>query len=260
MYNYISLGITPDLLIKAMMSENEARMHYQKLIPMASNAKESDILHHIYADESNHFSKFRMLYLMLTRREPVLPSTKKPMAFQTYIEGVEQALSDEIESYEFYRNIYLSTRHPGVRDIFLEAFTDENEHSTNLNYIYSRNKNLHNQDANSVHRIEAEPTRMSDEKSYPTKHNNSYCPVYDNTHKPNCCNPSTHFFEENNCESQNLKNSQHTESTDKHKHCKKCNYDKWNYEGYCPAYMHEHMHGHGHRSIHEYMQKYEKDM
>ena len=140
MYSYMTYNVTPAQLIKAMKGEAEARKYYKRLMGMAPNEKEEDIIEHFYEDETKHLSKFRMLFEMITGKEPELGNVKPP-EFDGYLEGVEQALLDELEAYEFYRDIYLSSNNPIVRDTFFEALTDENEHAAHLNYLYTKNRN-----------------------------------------------------------------------------------------------------------------------
>lgn len=140
MYSYMNYNVTPAQLIKAMRGEAEARKYYKKLMGMAPNEKEENIIDHFFEDETKHFSKFRMLFEMITGKEPEIGNAKTP-DFDNYLEGVEQAILDELEAYEFYRDIYLSGNNPIVRDIFFEALTDESEHAAHLNYLYTKNKN-----------------------------------------------------------------------------------------------------------------------
>lgn len=140
MYGYMSYNVTPAQLLKAMNGEASARKYYKKLAGMAPDEKEADIIEHFYEEETKHLSKFRMLFEMTTGKEPELTGVKQP-SFDNYLEGIEQAILDELEAYEFYRDIYLSSNNPMVREIFFEAFTDENEHAAHLNYLYTKNKN-----------------------------------------------------------------------------------------------------------------------
>lgn len=141
MYGYMTYNITPAQLLKAMKGEAEARKYYRRLMDEAPNEREADMIEHFFEDETKHFSKFRMLYEMITGKEPELANLESP-DIDGYLEGIEQAILDELEAYEFYRDIYLSNNNPIVRDIFLEAFTDENEHAAHLNYLYTKNKNI----------------------------------------------------------------------------------------------------------------------
>ncbi len=140
MYGYMTYNVTPAQLLKAMKGEAEARKYYKKLMDMSLDDREKDIIEHFIEDENKHLSKFRMVYEMTTGKEPVLGNLKTA-DFSSYIEGIEQAIEDELETYVFYRDIYLSNNNPIIRDIFLEAFTDENEHIARLNYLYTKNRN-----------------------------------------------------------------------------------------------------------------------
>lgn len=140
MYSYMTYNVTPAQLVKAMKNEAEAIKYYKKLMGMAPNEKEEELIEHFYEDETKHLSKFRMLFEMITGKEPELGSLKPP-DFESYLEGVEKAILDELKAYEFYRDIYISGNNPIVKDIFFEAMTDENEHAACLNYLYTKNKN-----------------------------------------------------------------------------------------------------------------------
>lgn len=134
----MSYGVTPQQLIEAMTGEAEARLYYEKLMQMAPNQQEADIIRHFFEDETKHFHNFSMLYRMITGTCPVLPPIAAP-TITNYVEGIEQAILDELEAYDFYRDIYLASSNHMVRNIFLEAFTDESEHATHLNYLYTKN-------------------------------------------------------------------------------------------------------------------------
>lgn len=136
--NMPSYGVSPEQLIRAMKGEAEARLFYERLIQMAPNLQEAEIIRHFLNDEIKHYRNFRMLYRRLTGNEPVLPPLNLS-TFTTYVEGVEQAILDELEAYEFYRDIYLCSWNHMVRNIFFEALTDENEHAAHLNYLYTKN-------------------------------------------------------------------------------------------------------------------------
>lgn len=138
MYGNMSYGVTPEQLIKAMKGEAEARLFYERLISMAPNLQEAEIIRHFLDDEINHYRNFRMLYRRVTGTEPVLPPLVPPL-FPNYVSGIEEAILDELEAYEFYRDLYLGSCNPMVRNIFFEALTDENEHAAHLNYLYTKN-------------------------------------------------------------------------------------------------------------------------
>lgn len=140
MYGHMIYNITPAQLLKAMRGEAETKKYYKRLADLAPSEREEDIIEHFIEDETKHLSKFKMLFEMITGKGPELTHIKQPV-FDDYLEGIEQAILNELEAYEFYRDIYLSNNNPIVRDIFFEAMTDENEHAAHLNYLYTKNKN-----------------------------------------------------------------------------------------------------------------------
>ena len=136
------LRVTPEELVNAMQGEAEDKLFYERLMRMAPTREEADIIKQIRTDEIKHYEAFEDLYRRMTGRNPRVPETDKP-TFRTYMEGVELAFFDELEAYEHYRDLYLSTQNPRIRDIFLDAFTDENEHAQYMHWIYSLHNRMH---------------------------------------------------------------------------------------------------------------------
>lgn len=126
-------------LLKALKGEQDARRFYSELVKLAKYEEDKKIITEITLDERKHFNNFRRLYIELTGKEPALPPQERPV-IKSYIEGLKTAIMDETEAYEFYRDTFLCTNNPIGKQIFLEAFTDENEHAIRLNYLFTKNK------------------------------------------------------------------------------------------------------------------------
>lgn len=141
------LRVTPEEVVKAMQGEAEAGLFYERLMRMAPTREEADIIKQIRADEVKHYEAFEELYRRMTGRNPRVPEPAMPN-FRTYMEGVELAFIDELEAYDYYRDLYLSTQNPRIRDIFLDAFTDENEHAQYLHWIYSMHHRMYKNNSN----------------------------------------------------------------------------------------------------------------
>ncbi len=137
-----SLRVTPEELINAMQGEAEDKLFYERLMRMAPTREEADIIKQIRADEIKHYGAFEDLYRRMTGRNPRVPEPDKP-TFRTYMEGVELAFFNELRAYERYKDLYLSTQNPRIRDVFLDAFTDENEHAQYIHWIYSINNPMY---------------------------------------------------------------------------------------------------------------------
>ncbi|MCO7175791.1 ferritin-like domain-containing protein [Sporolactobacillus kofuensis] len=84
-------------------------------------------------DEEEHFRLFSGLYARLTGQQPVYQIT--PVQFSSFREGLKIAYRDELEDYEKYRNYYLMTQDPMLRDVFLRAFTDEIKHAIRVGFM-----------------------------------------------------------------------------------------------------------------------------
>lgn len=140
MFGYIAVNQElSQKLIKAMTGEQDAREYYETLMTMTRSQEDRKIISKIMEDEKKHFNNFYRLYITLTGHQPILPPVQQ-LRISSYVEGIKKSIMDETDAYEFYRDIYLAYLNPMVRQIFLEAFTDENEHAIRLNYLYAKNK------------------------------------------------------------------------------------------------------------------------
>lgn len=91
---------------------------------------------HAYDDENKHFRAFVRLYKRLTGRQPSVRIT--PIRYPSLAAAYRQAFFDELEAAELYRDMYLMTRDPDIRDIFFMAKNDEEEHAQRFHFLYNR--------------------------------------------------------------------------------------------------------------------------
>lgn len=94
-----------------------------------------DFVDHARNDEISHEKIFRKLYYRLTGSH--WTTKLDPYKFNTYREGVETAFRRELEAAEKYRDMYLNTKIPKVRDILFKVMTDEMEHAQRFNFIFA---------------------------------------------------------------------------------------------------------------------------
>ncbi|CAM3092757.1 ferritin family protein [Sporolactobacillus spathodeae] len=114
-------------VLDGIKAEATAIEFYSRLSEIAPTTEaKADILHAL-DDERIHLQKFTELYLRLTGRQPSYQIV--PITFNSFQEGAREAYRTELEAYEEYRNAYLMTQDPIIRDVFLRAFTDEIEHA-----------------------------------------------------------------------------------------------------------------------------------
>ncbi|QPA33093.1 ferritin-like domain-containing protein [Anoxybacillus caldiproteolyticus] len=120
-------------ILDAIKSEAAAIDFYTRLIRLAPNAQHQNDIRHALEDEKIHLKQFTELYINLTGQQPVYNVEKT--TFHSYEEGLKIAYKDELEAYEEYRNSYLLTQDPLIRDVFFKAFTDEIEHAIRFGFL-----------------------------------------------------------------------------------------------------------------------------
>lgn len=114
-------------VLDGIKAEATAIEFYTRLAEIAPTSEaKADILHAL-DDEKIHLQKFSELYLRLTGMQPIYQIV--PVSFNSFQDGAREAYRTELEAYEEYRNAYLMTQDPIIRDVFLRAFTDEIEHA-----------------------------------------------------------------------------------------------------------------------------------
>lgn len=121
-------------LTGAINDEASAVQFYDVLEEMAPS-QYRDFVTHAKNDEIVHVRLFSKLYRRLMGHESsVKVETTK---FSSYKEGLEIAFRRELEAVELYRDMYLSTRVPEIRDILFKTMTDEMEHAQRFNFLYT---------------------------------------------------------------------------------------------------------------------------
>jgi rubrerythrin len=122
----------------AIIGEVTAIDFYTRLVQMAPDEKHRNDINHALQDEKVHLQLFTQLYTYLTGQQ--LTYQINPKQFSTYEEGLQLAYEDELEAYEDYRNSYLLTNNPMIRDTFFRAFTDEIEHAIRFGFLLAELK------------------------------------------------------------------------------------------------------------------------
>jgi rubrerythrin len=114
-------------LLRGIKGEATAIQFYRQLAQMAKTDEQRKDIEHAIEDEQTHLKEFTNLYISLFGKQPVYQVEKKVLS--SFAEGLKLAREDELEAYEDYRNVYLSTKDSNVRDVFFRALTDEMEHA-----------------------------------------------------------------------------------------------------------------------------------
>ncbi|WP_235821731.1 ferritin-like domain-containing protein [Gottfriedia acidiceleris] len=122
-----------EAILKGIQGEATAIEFYSRLAKIAPNQTAQEDVLHALEDEKVHLNEFTKLYVKMTGIQPNIQIT--PIQFNTFKEGLNIAYRDELEAYEFYRNVYLMTQNLTVRDVLLRGFTDEIEHATRFGFL-----------------------------------------------------------------------------------------------------------------------------
>jgi len=127
--------LTREQLAKAIEGKRDAVAYYEYAKTLTGDEKHRKTLDGIIKDEQKHLAKFSELYRRKfggqVEGSPAMPEVHEFNA------ALRMAVSDELDAYEFYRDIYMDCTSEQVRVPFFEAMTDENEHAIRLNLMYT---------------------------------------------------------------------------------------------------------------------------
>ncbi len=114
-------------ILKAINGEYSAISCYELLANQAPNAEIKKRITEIRNDEIRHYETFWYLYISLTGKQPTPKITEQcPADFKS---GVHTAFIDEQETVDFYHDIAKSTDNQAIKDTFLRAAADEQNHA-----------------------------------------------------------------------------------------------------------------------------------
>lgn len=130
---------------QAVQGEREDELFYDYLIEEAPSMEEREIIGSIRDDERRHNSIFRRIYGDFTSTE--IPEGEDE-TFETpdsYLEGIKRALFGELRSVEKYRAIMKRLPYGAYRDVLFDIITDELNHASKYNYLFTLNNITGNQ-------------------------------------------------------------------------------------------------------------------
>lgn len=119
----------------AINDEKSAIDFYKKLLEVAPSELAKKSIQTALDDEKEHYKKLVGLYKFLTGKNYIGKVTEKK--FCHFYDGLQNAFLDEVEAFEFYKEMYLSTRCQPIRDILYSIQHDEIEHATLFNWVYT---------------------------------------------------------------------------------------------------------------------------
>lgn len=136
MYNNPEAQIPPGMLIRIIQNKVDIIAYYERLLQLAVDEQNIDILRGIISDETTHRGLFINLYRDLFGGEPETHNNAQNI--DSFIDGVKFAVMSELNNYNIYGNIFFTDGNAEVRNAFLRGLFDENSHSAKFNFIYSK--------------------------------------------------------------------------------------------------------------------------
>ncbi|MEK5645239.1 rubrerythrin family protein [Paenibacillus rhizosphaerae] len=123
-------------LEKAINGEYSAVACYERLAGAAPNEEERTQIMEIRKDEIRHYQTFAGLYTSLTGRQPA-PVINEPCP-SVYRDGLHFAFKDEQNTVDFYHEAADRASDPAVKQAFLRAAADEQNHAVWFLYFLTK--------------------------------------------------------------------------------------------------------------------------
>lgn len=125
---------------KAINAEYSAIYCYEKLAKLAPKQNEKERILEIQKDERQHLEEFSGIYKNLTGMQPSYKIIEE--CPDTYREGIEFAFKDEQEAVDFYLDIADQAQDPFIKERFLRAAADEQNHAIWFLSFLSKRQNV----------------------------------------------------------------------------------------------------------------------
>lgn len=125
-------------LEKAIADERTAIDLYQRLYEIAPTEIAKYSIKTALKDEKQHNRELTHLYLQLTGKKPDIKVESVP--FHHFYDGLQKAFLNQVEAFEFYKEMYLSTYYQPIRDLLYSIQHDEIEHATLFNWVHTELK------------------------------------------------------------------------------------------------------------------------
>lgn len=137
MHNMDQPQIPPGMLLRIIQAKQNLAATYEQLHKMTSDQQDIQLIRNINLDETGHLIAFINLYTNLFDEKPYL-SDPKALQIGSFLSGVRDSIMEELNLYIIYSNIIFTESDTGVRNVFLQALTDDNRHASRLNYVYTK--------------------------------------------------------------------------------------------------------------------------
>ncbi len=127
-----------DMVITAIEDEEKDAAYYREFMNITRDAGEKEILRGLYADEVKHKKYLQDIYTFLTGKKAPEVTPEKKMPSLNIKKNYENAIFDELEAVDFYRQIFNAVLNLEIRDLMAEIIADEQNHAIKLNFLYAK--------------------------------------------------------------------------------------------------------------------------
>ena len=124
-----------DKLKQAIEGEYKDYYFYKSMYDKTDDPLWQDFIQHMYEDEKSHYEMFQQLYYMMTGT--FVQNPKKPIPCYNLKECVKQALVDELEGVETYKEMLLTIPFQQAYNPLFIAMHDEMEHAIRMSTMYN---------------------------------------------------------------------------------------------------------------------------
>lgn len=128
------------MMAEAVQGERNDELFYDRLIKLAPNRTQADIITAIRDDERGHNTMFRAMYKDLTGTEVPAGSQEPEPKIKSYADGLEKALFGELAAVEKYRKIWFGLPQGVYKDTVQGIILDELKHAAKYNYLIAVNR------------------------------------------------------------------------------------------------------------------------
>ena len=127
------------MLEDSMNHELEDADYYRRLIDLATDRNDKEVLKSISQQELKHFSILEEIYNHLTGKnfKAIFEPTK---ISNNILNEYSKSIYGELKGFEMYRKLYYSFLNVQIRDMIYEIMSDEQNHSIKISHLYSTKK------------------------------------------------------------------------------------------------------------------------
>ncbi|MBY0222810.1 MULTISPECIES: ferritin-like domain-containing protein [Sporosarcina] len=125
-------------LKSAIEDEYKSYFYYKSMYQLTNDPLWQEFIRHAYEDEKSHYEMFQQLYYMMTGK--FVPNPKKLAPCTNLKECAKNALVDELDAVEQYKEMLLTVPFDQAYDPVFIAMHDEMEHAIRMSTIFNGTK------------------------------------------------------------------------------------------------------------------------